>query len=207
MGVIKNKNITYKDCSDLPIFNFDKIRTEGNFMWLVRGYDGYEDVSIPPNADDLYGVILNEYCELTGSNKMMQYYELVVEISRLEVRSLTVYALLESMPKEDGDLKQGIIKELAHWGFYYKSNKNTTKEMKRLYRQLKAAKTKIDRKKQDLKKFDVESEGVDLIDQKLSLERVLEKNRIDLKKISVKEWVKMNNQANDIIRFRRKKSA
>ena len=194
MGTKQNKNITYKNCEDLPIHNFDKIKTEGNFMWLVRGYDGYNEVEIPENAEDLFGEIINEYCELTGDNRTAQYYELVVEVARLETRYLTAHALLETLftPTEK-EVRKEIIKELGHWGFYLNVSKDFKKEIERLKRQLRSAKTKIERKRNDLNDFESDDEPTDILDQKLSLERILEKDRIDLKLTPVKEWVKMTN--------------
>ena len=33
----------YRNCSELPMYNFSKILETNNYAYLVVGYDGYED--------------------------------------------------------------------------------------------------------------------------------------------------------------------
>ena len=206
MGVKQDKNIVYRDASELPMHNFNKVRTEGNFMWMVVGYDGYHDVEVPENATEVFEDILNRYCELMGNNKTLDYYETVVSIANLECRYVLAYGLLECLYTQTTDeRRKEIIDELHGWGFLWNDSKPFNEEMERMKRQLRGAKTRIEVQRSKLKKMVEASEGgVPILKQKIQLEQALKRPHIDLKITTVEEWCYLCKQAEEVAAAQRK---
>lgn len=190
----------------MPMYNFDKIRTEGNFMWMNPGYDGYNEIEIPDNATEVFEEILNRYCELMGNNKTLDYYETVVNVSNLEFRYAIVFGLLECLytPSTD-ERKKELIGELHSWGFLWNDSKPFKDEMERMQRQLRGAKTRIEVERSKLKKMvEGTEDGVPIIKQKIQLEQVLKRSHIDLKITTVEEWCYLCKQAEEMATAQRK---
>ena len=196
---------TYSNCSNIPTYNFFEIQNTGDFSWLVVGYDGFDLVKIPDNAPDIFNEIVNEYAKLTGNNKTAQYYELIVQVAELDVRYKTVKALLKCMAtptrKKTFD---GIVEELLGWKFHFNKEKPFDSEYKRMQAQLRSAKTKHDIKKLQLEELISKDEGVDILKAKVTLERILNRPYIDLKRIVLKEWIYINKDAEEVSRANRK---
>lgn len=204
MASKKYKNLTYKNCSDIPIYNFDVIHKEGDYRWLMIGFDGYNNVKIPDNAGDLFYEILNEYCEIDGNRDSLDFYELQVEVSRLELRQIIVDALLETLCSLDNDNPEPVITELHLWDMPFNIENDFETELKEMLRIQRGWKTRYDRKKESLIALTTDSEPIDLITQKVALEGLLDKNHIDTKKIPAKEWLALGKRASIIYNARLK---
>ena len=184
----------YRDCSQLPMQNFDMIRSSGNLEWLVYGYDGWGEIDIPEDAEDVWGNILNEYAELTENNTSLYYFELLAEISdiqtRITVAGALLYGLESRWQKMNNETKKEYIEQLKDWRFYFNSALNPADEFERLHGQLKAVDMKLKIKESEQKDFETAQGkgGGDLIKVKAKIQRVI-KMRIDLKLTSVKEWL------------------
>ncbi len=194
----KKESDLYKGCADLPMHNFSIVRETSDFRWLAVGFTGYSKVQLPDDVDKLFEDIMNEYCGLSQSTKSLDYYELIVDINKLETRYETVKALLLMLPPPTPKkTMKAIINELHEWKFKFDPTAPFKKEMHRMTRQLSSALTRINSKIEDLEKFqeDNDEEPASMMVNKIALERVLNKNRIDLKVVTVEEWVAIINEA------------
>ena len=171
--------------------NFDQIRKEGDLTWLVYGYDGFGNVTITLDAPKIWDEIINEYSELTQNNKTLQYFELVSDSSDMETRIIQVTALLKQLderPLMDKDIKKRYVEELSGWRFYYNDSKDHIEEVERLKKQLEVVKQKLRLQEKDKESFEGKQDKGDLIELKVLVQNAI-KRHIDLRRISVKEWV------------------
>lgn len=200
-GLVINRN-----CEELSIYAFDKARSTSDLRWLIEGYTGREKIELPEGLGKVFDDIMNEYCELTGDNKSLQYYELVVEVNELQfdydVSAALLGTLLTEMTKET---RKEVVRELGHRRFLLDDGKPFHEEFKRLERQLRQRKTKLNRKKSELEEFrNEEGDVISIQRQKINLMRTTDLKEINLRKTSVKEWVEICNIADEIIRAKRK---
>lgn len=191
----------YKNCSEIPMHNFNAIRVDEDYRWLMVEFTGYNEVNIPTNASAIFYEIINEYCEKDGDRKALELYELMADISFLELRQKIVDALLETLCYLDDNKPEPIIKELKHWDMPFNIKNDFKIELKEMERLQRAFNSKIGRKKMNLEEFDTDDEGITLLEQKLALESLLNKNNIDLKKIVADEWIaikKLGKRTSDL---------
>lgn len=195
--------IIYRNCEEISIYNLNKLFITNDLRYLIKGFNGRNEIKIPDVLSEVYNDIINEYCELIGSRKAIQYYELLSTISRLETRYLSVSILIYSLEYETGKhIIDSIVDELHRWGFHINKKESLQSQIPKLKRQLRSSKTKINRKIEELEEYEDDSESPDIIQQKLVLENILGKNNINLKKISALEWVKMNKLSSTISKNR-----
>lgn len=204
MGAIKNQNITYQGVDDLPIWNYTKI-SEGDYRWLIVGFSGYGNVDVPGNAQILFKRIQKEYYKLTKSNKSTDYLELLEDVSALEVRFTCANVALSSLCLvQNEDIRKELIEELRHLNFLFNDSKPFKDEHKRLTRQLRALRGKIQRKSKQLEAFNAdEDDKVSLFAQKVNLERILG-IKIDLKATPLAEWEEIKKQAQKVVKQQQK---
>lgn len=204
MGVIQNQNITYSSVEDLPIWNYQKI-IEGDYRWLILGFEGYGNVDIPSNAEIVFKRIQKEYYKLTKSNKSIEYIELLEEISELELRYTEANAALTMLTYvEDKQIRKELIQELSHRRFLINPKNPFDKEFERLSRQLRSVRGKINRKRGELDKYQGDNDDqVSLFAQKVNIERILGVS-IDLKKTVLAEWEELKKQAQNLVKQQQK---
>lgn len=206
MGAKKFESVICKNCDELMIYHFDKARSTGDLRWLVMDYTGREEVVLPENIEEVFSEIMNEYCIKTGDNRSLQYYELALEVNQLSLAFEISKALIGCLLSNATD-KAGVITELRHRGFNYDENKPFYEEVKRLERQLKQRRTKVNRKVSELKAFKEENdddEEVNIYRQKVNLMQITGITDIDLKKTSVSEWVEIGKVAKQQVSQKRR---
>lgn len=194
----------YKNCSDLPIWNFNAIKESNDFRYLVVGYDGYKDIEVPKGANERWQEIRNEWVKLIDDNEVAYYYSLVLEVIYLQTRYNVVKTWLNEMfnrPDMEGETLDLYIKMLKEWKYKWNKKAHKFDNIQRLLKQLKMSQNKISLKLSELEdlKAKYDNEGGD----DLSIERqriIINKStgfNIDLKTDSVKTWVeacKMHQQ-------------
>lgn len=185
--------ILYKSCADLPMHNFNEVRKTGDFSWLVVGYDGYKKVKglNDKKAKKRWDDIQEDYLQLTKNNTTIQYFELIVDQSDLRVRyehAKAILTQLEERPSIDPEIKKAYIQELREWRFYLNEGKSFEKEIERLVRQLKAVKMKIKMMGDEIDSAERKRPSMNLVKLKVDVQNIIKRD-IDLKKISVEEWV------------------
>jgi hypothetical protein len=200
----------YKDCSDIPIWNFDIIYKTNDFKYLVVGYDGYGEIKVPKGANERWQEIKNEWVKLLDDNTIAYYHQLLLECIYLETRYNVVEMLLKMIfQREMDDETFAKYKEsLKEWKYIWNDKNNKYVELKRLLKQHKASKNKIDLKIDELKKIKEENnfdgEGTSLEKQAVILEQITGKNNIDVKTTTVKKWIEISKLATEINEQRRK---
>ena len=172
----------YRNCDEIPIYNFYKVLQEKDYNHLYPEFDGYVDLS--------------------GDKTTMQYYELMGDILHLTTRYKVVSALLtilatSAMEKEVTLL---YIAELKSWDYVINTKNPFEKEIEKMVLQLKQSESKLE----ELKKENSSGESFTLTEQQVALELALNKNEIDIKKVSVSKWIAMMSRAKNIKEQERK---
>lgn len=70
----------YKDCSELPLYNWVKIAVTGDFKWLVKTGE------TPPNIAEHYHVIYAEYQSLIKDTRSSKEMTLKIDMAKLANR-------------------------------------------------------------------------------------------------------------------------
>ncbi|MEZ7496472.1 hypothetical protein QO206_13320 [Leeuwenhoekiella aequorea] len=191
-----NKQLTpirlYTNCDELPMWNFEQVRKTGDLKWLVYLFDGFGEVEVPEDAPMVWDNILSQYSELTANNETIQYFELLADQSDLQTRLEFGAILLQNvaerwhlMPKY---IQEGYVDALKDHRFYLDTRKPLDKELERLFRQLKAVEMKLKQFNGEKEVFEKKRPETDLIEVKVKIQRII-KMSIDLKKVSIKEWL------------------
>jgi len=197
----------YKDCGDLPIFNFDVIYKTNDFQFLVVDYDGYSEVDVPKGANERWEEIKAEWVKLLDDNTIAYYYQLILECVYLETRYSVVKMLLKQIFERDmdDDTMETYIEALAQWNYNWNKKNEKLKEIKRLLNQHEGSKNKINLKLDELKVMreengydDDDTDKASLEKQAVTLEQITGKNNIDIKTTSVRKWLEIGKLANDI---------
>lgn len=202
----------YKDCSDIPILNFDIVYRTNDYKYLVVGYDGYEDIKVPKGANERWQEIRNEWIDLMDNNVIAHYHNLVLECIYLETRYNVVEFLLRNIFQRD--MSEETLKTytdmLKEWKYVWNHKADRLTEIERLLRKLKGSKNKISLKLHELKTLKEENElsgeATSLEKQAVILEEITGRNNIDIKTTSVKKWIEISKRATEINEQRRKKN-
>jgi len=200
----------YKDLGDIPIYNFDIINRTQDYKYLVVGYNGYDDVKIPKEANEKWQSMRNEWVKLLDDNTISYYYELILDVAYLETRYEVVKKLLFIIWERDmdEDTLDAYIGALREWKYIWNKKAKKNKEIKRLLEQHKASENKLNLKKDELKelqqKHDIEDTPMTLEKQAVTLEQVLGKNRIDVRTTSARTWIEYGKLSTEISEQRRK---
>ena len=198
MGDTNSKRKTLKvsrNCDEITAHHFFKLRETGDLQWLYPKYDGWKDITkkLPENAKEYADAIADEYSKLIKNNTTLQYMDCVDDIETAATRIYGLSIMLEVirlrwhlMGKE---MQEKYIEKLRNWNFLLNPKKPLKKELERLQRQLRAAKTKLKRLEKERSNIEegLKKEGVDIIKFKVAVQNVLGRD-LNLKKMSIKEW-------------------
>lgn len=185
----------YKNCSDIPLHNFNVVYNTNDLKFLIVGYNGYDEVTPPKGANERWNEIKNEWVKLLGNSTTAYYYNLLQETIYLQTRYNAVRALLEKIFVRDdiqGAKLDEYSKGLALWKYYWKKGQTKEKNIQRLLKQQKASENKIKLKVSELEemKKDQDSDG-----EEVSVERqvlIIEQStgiKINPRVDSVKTWI------------------
>lgn len=199
----------YKNCSDLPIYNFFKISETNNLGYLVIGYDE-EKVINDKKLVGLWDNILEEYYKLTNDSNSLLILEVTRELIYLKKRFEIVSLLLEQLSKgiKSKEIRFKYFDALNEWEYYIKKDKPLGSELNRMYKQLKASFNTISIKQAEYDELNKKSETkkTSLIEQIVKLEQALSRNEIDDKKTSVAKYIALINEVKLINQARRKQN-
>lgn len=189
----------YLNCDELPKWNFDQVTKHNDLKWLIVGYD-YGEAEVPENAQEVWDNILEEYAQLTKSNTTVRYFELIDEIRELSDRFFAGEILLNQLMKRisfmSEEMRKEYVQELRDLRFYLNEGKPFKTEFERLQKQLKAVFTKLEAKTKEAREIEEKNsgEGTSTIQIKVKIQKLLKVN-IDLKAISVTEWLQWIEEA------------
>ena len=170
----------YRNCDEIPIYNFYKVLQEKDYNHLYPEFDGYNSVEHHDDIEKTWKKIYDEYVDLSGDKTTMQYYELMGDILHLTTRYKVVSALLtilatSAMEKEVTLL---YIAELKSWDYVINTKNPFEKEIEKMVLQLKQSENKIrikESKLEELKKENSSGESFTLTEQQVALELALNK--------------------------------
>lgn len=196
VGDTKQKTVRIsRNCDEITAHHFFKLRESGDLQWLYPKYDGWEDITkkLPENAKEYADDIADEYSKLIKNNTTLQYMDCIDDVETAATRIYGVAIMLDAirlrwkfMSKE---IRNQYIEKLKFWNFLLNPSKPLKDELKRLHRQLRAAKTKLKRLEKERSNIEdgLKQEGVDIVKFKVTVQNILKRD-INLKKISIKEW-------------------
>lgn len=185
----------YKNTGDIPIHNFDKILRGGDYRYMLRSWNEYEEVlHMPIETKNVWREIYDSYCQKTVNNESLTYYALCNEVSHLETRLAIVIILIENITEEN---KKAYGKELNAWGIAFNIDGNIKDQLPRIKKQLKTAKQKYEIRKNKLDNLKSDEEPTSLLKQKIRLERITG-IKINTRECVVDEWIEINNEAKEI---------
>jgi len=199
----------YKNCSDLPISNFDIIYKTNDFKYLVVGYNGYDEIEVPKGAEERWNAIKEQWIEVLGDNTVAYKYQLVLEINYLQARYNIVQQILGLMLEliMDDETFDQYINMLKGWGYNYNKENKRSDELLKMIRQHKVSENKINNKLAEYKTL-TKDDNLDEIEtlekQAVVLAQVLGRNNINLKETSVLEWLELTKLAKEINKQREK---
>jgi len=201
----------YKNCGDLPIYNFDVVYKTNDFKYLVVDYNGYDDIDIPKDANERWEAIKNEWVKLLDDATTAYYYQLVLEVVYLQTRYNVVKQLLKIVwDREDMDDESLAIYigALGEWHYFWNEKATKANEVERLLKQLQRSQNKITLKLDELEKMkeehNLDEDASTLDKQAVTLEQITGKNNIDTRTTSVSKWVEISKLAESINEQRRK---
>lgn len=198
----------YRNCSELPMYNFSKILETNNYAWLIVGFDDYEIVEFDEKElSDLWTSIYEEYCKLTEDNKSLLYFAVFQELlylrTRYEVAGLLIMQLSKGIDDEIVRLKY--INALRLWKYKIDKEKPLIDELERMVNQLKASTNRINIKQSELDNLKVtEKDKLTIIEQTVKLEQALGRNEIDLKRTVVAKYIALFKEVKALNQARKK---
>ena len=202
----------YKDCSDLPIYNFDMVYRTQDFQYLVRGYDGYQEVKVPTDAEQRWKDIFDEWVKACDDSTITYYYQLILEVAYLETRfhlsKMLLYQIYTRYPQTMSEKSLDIyIEALAKFKYHYNKENDMLDEVSRLMDQHKASENKLGLKKSELEvlRGDDDIDDIQSLEkQAVVLEQITGKNNIDIFTTSVLKWLEIGKLATRINQQRSK---
>lgn len=205
MGLQSTNLRYYRNCNEIPVWNFNEIIKSGDFNWLVYRYDGfnkYDNIN-SEECSLIWEEIKNEFFILSDNQSSIRIIFLEAEIDYLTRRFDIVYALLHTLisKRVQGEQIDQFIDHLNRWMYYVNKSKPLKEELIRLTKQHQASKITIARKKNELEKLieDSAKGDVNIVREKIKLQRVLSM-QIDLKNTTMAEWLEMFKVAAEIIK-------
>lgn len=202
----------YKDCSYLPIWNFDMINKTKDYRYLVVGYDDLNPKTEPKEkelegAEEHWTKILDEWVALVDDSKVSLMYELSSELNYLKMRESISTMLLEQIYSRimDDETLDKYISALREWEYYWDKKQSHLDNIERLLREIRADKNKIGLRESEYENLQSKNETSQSIEkQSVIVEMILGKNNIDLKTTSVKKWHEIIKLADEVNEQRKK---
>lgn len=118
---------TYKDCNDLPLYNFIKVITTDNKKWLLSDKDNW---LLKPDLETIWDDIFMNYIELSNDNRSSAIFSLVKEITilrqNINIINDAMYVLSRTAKLEDHKDTISILKKTA--GVYFTFSKDTIQD-------------------------------------------------------------------------------
>lgn len=194
----------YKNCSEIPIFNFFEVIKTKDFSLLLKEGEDIKDFK----EEDLFEVLLNimvEYNALTENKKLMQEYTQRLDIEYMEAKYNLTKELI-SMYHECGDPE--VLTVLKGFNWSIDLSKELKPQLDRILRNLVGLKNQIGIKKANfVKRFKKDTKeqnpNFDLERAIVHLETGIPLSyKIDVYKDSIKRyvyWVKILEQKNKAI--------
>lgn len=203
-------NRYYRNCNEIPTYNFFKVVEKKDLRYLYLDFDEYNDIKVTDVLSKTWDDIYDEYLELTDDKNSLYYYELIGEINRLRIVQKIVEDITDLLLNNNfsEDFKRMFTLEMKKFGYEIDVNKPFVDEVINIKNRLKRANTKIAIKEvelEELKKKDSDK-GLSLAEQEVKMEQALSRNNIDTKTIVIAKWIAMMKEVKLIIEANKKKN-
>lgn len=206
--------IIIDSCEKLTLWRYMQIIDSNDLKWLVRSGDVPNDEVLQKAFDK----IMTEFNELKGNEKQKQDFDKITYIEELRLTIQTVYMLLKTLEQSifdqliDEPLLNKYLLELKKWGFPLNKDAVIRDEIQRIASELQALQSTVSVLISEVYPEDDENEQKDknqnkkllFLDMLLNYQRILEIDRIDVKKTSLMELVVIEKQALEKIEHQRK---
>lgn len=197
-------------CSDIMLWNFNKIIETGNYRYLIPDWDGIERIEInQEEAKKAWNKIYSEYCNLTLNNKAISYYKSVQKLiyfeTRYEICSKLILEMLFREMTENVFLKY--IKTLRTFDIPYNKDIKDVDCLEKASLFLKATKNQIELLSHEIKELSAGGEKISFEKEIVSAEQALGRNEIDPKKTSVTKWIYIIEKIKDKVQQQIKENA
>jgi len=198
----KNKITFYDKCENMPLWNFQKYLNTNDLRYFTKEFKEHKDLH------EVMTTFFSEYLELTKNQSVINRFETMHKIMRLQLKYNTVSIILKALynyPK-NSDFKgfENLISQLEKWNYRIVKDKDPFVQFEKISLRLQGILTQIELLEDSLKDEN-EKEYKSIESQLLSVGRVLElRYSLNSKDITVSEWVELCNQAENVIKERQK---
>lgn len=149
--VIKSHYELYRDCSELPLYNWIKLAITGSHKWLIKSGDTDDDLS------DSYAAIFTEYTSLVKDIRTVQELKLNISINTLANRIDHINICINHLRIEREERLISILQN--ELGFYRLSYTDLQKDLDLTETLTRSDIVKLEQKKQHYAKMIVETDS------------------------------------------------
>ena len=184
-----------RNCDEIMLHNFTKISNTNDYRYLVIDWDNRSEIEIDQDVcEDLWKDIYGEYCKLSDDNKIILYYETLVDISNLLATKFVLENITTILSgKIDPILEVAYHVELSKMGVPPKEKEKREDYIVRISQYARFMTNKINVKNNELKSLKGDPEegdvGMTLNDQIVRVEEITGRNLIDPKTTTVAKWI------------------
>lgn len=113
----------YRDIGDLPLYNFDKIDTTGDLMWLYEDFNGRQPKTDTSELKPIYENIFNQYFEALEDRSIELRIQKEAKIQQLAMKIEIVTRLIQRVylgfgsSYEQQKQRAEILEQLKKWGY------------------------------------------------------------------------------------------
>lgn len=182
----------YKDCHDLPLYNFLKIISENDLTYLVIS-------GIPPEKTlvDLWEVIFNEYSDLFKDKQKEYVIEVIKEITVYNLNLDLIERIVNVMVNNPSEHLAGILRSMGFvFDFDPEDQEKYIKELNLTISKAKSLLFKLENAKKELQSLQVNTDKKTNYDAVLVTLGKYQGYRIDPKTTPVSEYVEVFNNYN-----------
>ena len=197
------KPTLYNSCELMPLYNYFKYSETNDPKWFTKEHVDFK--GIEKVIEDFY----NDYVDYSKNQSIQNRFSNIFEIMRLENKYKSVISICQGIYNFNTKLDKSYLDELVtlleKWNYKIDKSKDLFIQLELILKRIKGIKTRIEILRDKLKtEGNKEVQSITL--QLLNIERGLDlKYRLDPKKISVKDFIDYQNQAQKEYNERSKK--
>ena len=187
----------------MPLYNYFKYSETNDPKWFTKEHVDFK--GIEKVIEDFY----NDYIDYSKNQSIQNRFSNIFEIMRLENKYKSVISICQGIYNFNTKLDKSYLDELVtlleKWNYKIDKSKDLFIQLELILKRIKGIKTRIEILRDKLKtEGNKEVQSITL--QLLNIERGLDlKYRLDPKKISVKDFIDYQNQAQKEYNERSKK--
>lgn len=194
LNPFKTKITLYENCESMPLWNFQKYLETHDLKYFSKEHK---------NHRELESCMMRFYDDYLKRSKSASYiisrFGTIHKILRLTQKYNTVTLLLQAAYNYpvNGKIERlkEITEQLEKWNYKIDKEKDLFKQLEAINNRIQGIKTQIALLEDELKKEDI-GEATTIENQLISVSRILELGyKLNVKKITVLEWIAYQDQA------------